>query len=40
MTSGKVWSTEEFPLVEEAQIRDHLYKLDVCKSMTSLEMYP
>ena len=30
---GKVWSKEDTPLVEEDQVREHLNKLDICKSM-------
>ncbi|KAK4816298.1 LOW QUALITY PROTEIN: hypothetical protein QYF61_014596 [Mycteria americana] len=32
-TSGKVWSKEDLPWVEQDQIREHLNKLDIHKSM-------
>ncbi|PKU43539.1 glycerol kinase [Limosa lapponica baueri] len=31
----KVWTKEDFPLVEEDQVREQLNKLDICKSMRS-----
>lgn len=40
MASGKVWSSEDFPLVKEAHIREHLCKLGINKSTASDEMYP
>ena len=32
-TSGKVWSKEHLPAVEKTQVREHLKKLDIHKSM-------
>ncbi|PKU27592.1 rna-directed dna polymerase from mobile element jockey- hypothetical protein [Limosa lapponica baueri] len=39
-TRGKVWREEDFPSVEEDQIRDHLAKLDIHKSMGPDGMHP
>ncbi|GAB0183643.1 mitochondrial enolase superfamily member 1 [Grus japonensis] len=36
----KVWRKEDFPLVEEDQVRDHLRKLDTHKSMSAEGMHP
>ena len=30
---GQIWTKEDFPLAEEDWVRDHLCKLDPCKSM-------
>lgn len=39
-TREKVWTEEDFPLVEENQIRDHLGKLDIHKSRGPDGMHP
>ncbi|GAB0189276.1 mitochondrial enolase superfamily member 1 [Grus japonensis] len=36
----KVWRKEDFPLVKEDQVRDHLGKLDIHKSMGPNGMHP
>ncbi|PKU32528.1 rna-directed dna polymerase from mobile element jockey- hypothetical protein [Limosa lapponica baueri] len=36
----KVWMKEDFPLVEEDQVRDQLSKLGICKSMGPDGMHP
>ena len=36
----KIWRKEDFPLVEEDWVRDHLGKLDSCKSMGPDGMHP
>ncbi|PKU44177.1 rna-directed dna polymerase from mobile element jockey- hypothetical protein [Limosa lapponica baueri] len=36
----KVWTKEDFPLVEEGQVREHLSKLDIRKSMVPDGMHP
>ncbi|GAB0209397.1 mitochondrial enolase superfamily member 1 [Grus japonensis] len=37
---GKVWRKEDLPLVEEDQVREHLGKFDIHKSMGSDGMHP
>jgi len=32
-TTGKFWSKEDLPWVEQDQVREHLNKLDIHKSM-------
>ncbi|PKU46621.1 rna-directed dna polymerase from mobile element jockey- hypothetical protein [Limosa lapponica baueri] len=36
----EVWMKEDFPLVEEDQVREQLSKLDICKSMGPDGMHP
>ncbi|PKU46015.1 rna-directed dna polymerase from mobile element hypothetical protein [Limosa lapponica baueri] len=36
----KVWTKEDFPLVEEDHVRDQLSKLDICKSVDPDRMHP
>lgn len=39
-TRGKVWNKEDVLLVSEDQVREHLSKLDICRSLGPSMMHP